>query len=262
MRDFFFLGDKDRGGLGRDQLQLRRQPAINAPTVILLAIAIMVVVHFFRTSLSPIFNQQLVYSFAFIPARFGHFSEAVSGIGDVPFLFGPGGRWLTPFTHALLHADYMHLAFNSVWLLAFGTPVARRIGTIRFGVLFVLCAIAGAGAQFAADPTSIVPVIGASGAIAGLMGGAARFMFSRPLFSSGDMTLGWPERLPVPIAPLWDKRVIGFTLVWCALNVVLGLMGPMILGEGQLIAWQAHLGGFFMGLLILPLLDPHRFPRR
>ncbi len=227
------------------------QPVLNAPPVVLWLLAAITGAHLLRVLLPYEVQVQLIYSFAFIPVRFAAPAEAIF---DVPFILGSAGRWLTVVSHAFLHADLFHLIFNSVWLLAFGTPVARRIGNQRFIALFLVCAVFGALAHWVGNPSGLVPVIGASGAIAGLMGAAARFVFSAPMFTQG--AFGLDGRYDhVPLSPLTDRRVFGFVAVWIGINLVFGLTGLGLSGETQMIAWEAHLGGFFAGLLLMPLFD-------
>jgi len=93
-----------------------------------------------------------------------------------------------------------------------------------------------------------VPVVGASGAVSGLMAGAFRFIFINPREAV------WPPTL----LPLFSRPVILATVIWVVLNVLFGVTGYTPEGFGRAIAWEAHLGGFFTGLLIFPLFDRRR----
>ena len=84
----------------------------------------------------------------------------------------------TPFTYAFLHGGLAHLAINMVWLAAFGSPLANRLGTLRFALFWVVTALAAAGLHWAIYPLDPAPLVGASGAISGMMGAAARFGFN------------------------------------------------------------------------------------
>ena len=104
-------------------------------------------------------------------------------------------------TYALLHADWMHLLFNSVWLLAFGTPLARRFGAARFLAFCAVTAAAGALAHLMTHFGQMVPMVGASGAISGTMSGAMRFAFQR----GGPLRFGGSdESYRVPALSLVD----------------------------------------------------------
>jgi membrane associated rhomboid family serine protease len=118
--------------------------------------------------------------------------------------------------------------------------VARRYGWVLFLVFFMLCSIAGAGLHLALNWGSPAPVIGASAAISGLMAAAFRMIGGGPGMLSGE----------APLAPLWSPRILVWSAVWIAINIVAGLSGLGTGGEMQLVAWQAHLGGYFAGLLL------------
>src|SRR5207245_2787476 len=92
---------------------------------------------------------------------------------------GWGAAIWTFVTYAFIHADLNHLIFNAVWLLAFGTPVARRFGSLRFIAFFIVTAVAGAGAHLLTHFGEMLPMIGASAGISGAMAAAMRFAFQR-----------------------------------------------------------------------------------
>jgi len=148
---------------------------------------------------------------------------------------------------------------NGVWLLAFGTPVARRFGALRFIAFFAVTAAAGAGAHLATQSNGFVPMVGASAAISGFMAAAMRFAFQR----SGPLGLigrNDPDAYRVPAQPLTaalrNPLVLAFLGVWFALNLLFGI-GSLSLGGGeQAIAWQAHIGGLLAGFVAFALFDP------
>ena len=107
-----------------------------------------------------------------MPARYD-----ASALTDGILPGGPGAEFWTFFTYALLHADWMHLGFNAVWLLAFASPVARRFGALRFLMFFAATIAGGALAYLLAHAGALAPMIGASAGISGMMGAAARFAF-------------------------------------------------------------------------------------
>ena len=141
----------------------------------------------------------------------------------------PGGLaadvW-TFVTYALLHGSWTHLILNSVWLLAFGTPVARRFGAARFLAFFAVTAAGGALAHLYFYVGMRVPMIGASAAISGFMAAAIRFAFQRggPLRLIGNNE---DDAYRVPALPLRavlrDPRVLIFLGVWFGLNLLFGL---------------------------------------
>ena len=239
---------------------LRREPIFNVPTAVAATLAVLVLVHVVREwALTPQQDARLLMWFAFIPARYAAAVTATAGA-----VAGLGPQIWTFLTYALIHGDWAHLGLNGVWLLAFGTPVARRFGTPRYLALFALTAAAGAAAHFATHANAFVPVIGASASISGFMAAAMRFVFQRagPLGSIGRND---PQSYRVPalplIAVLRDPRVLAFLAVWFGLNILFGVGSLSIDGGEQQVAWQAHIGGFLAGLIAFPLFDPIRSAR-
>ena len=148
-------------------------------------------------------------------------------------------------SYIFLHGDITHLVMNCLWLLAFGPIVARRFGPVVFLLFFLVCGVAAAGSYLALNWRSPVPVIGASGAISGLMAAAIRLL--RVTVRSWDVQPG--------LAPIFSRPVLVFSLLWVAVNLAFGLTGLTIGGETGQLAWQAHLGGYFAGLLLVGPFD-------
>jgi membrane associated rhomboid family serine protease len=234
------------------------EPIFNVPSVVVATVAVLVFIHAVRAlALSDAADEQLVLTFAFIPARYST-DPLVSG----QFPGGFGADLWTFFTYAFLHADLMHLGVNLAWLVPFGTVLARRFGAWRYVAFMLVTAAAGALAQLIAGPGSQAPMIGASAAISGAMAASMRFMFQRngPLDSWRHPGPPAAEAYRVPAAPLLatlrDPRFLLFLAVWMGLNVLIGFGGVSFGEPGQQIAWQAHIGGFFAGLLLFAAFDP------
>jgi membrane associated rhomboid family serine protease len=234
------------------------EPIFNVPPVVVATVAVLVLIHAIRAlALSDAADDRLVLTFAFIPARYST-DPLVSGL----FPGGFGAELWTFFTYAFLHADLMHIGLNLAWLIPFGTALARRFGAWRYVAFMLVTAAAGALAQLLCTPGSQAPMIGASAAISGAMAAAMRFMFQRngPLESWRHGGAPAAEAYRVPAAPLLtmlrDPRFLFFLAVWLGLNALFGV-GTISFGEeGQQIAWQAHIGGFFAGLLLFAAFDP------
>jgi membrane associated rhomboid family serine protease len=227
----------------------------NVPPVVIATVAVLVLVHTLRALvLTDAQDEQFLLTFAFIPARY--LSSTILG-GTLPGGFG-AGLW-TFFTYAFLHADLLHIGLNVAWLVPFGTALARRFGTWRYAVFMLVMAAAGAFAHLVSHPGEMVPMIGASAAISGAMAAAMRFVFQDggPL---GRWREGDDDAYRIPAASLLvtlrDYRFLAFIAVWIGLNLLFGL-GTVSFGEqGQEVAWQAHIGGFFAGLLLFNAFDP------
>ena len=165
----------------------------------------------------------------FIPAR-------LTGQLDLP---GAIPAILTPLTSALLHGGWLHLAINMLMLVFVGTQVERVVGAGGLIFAYLIGALVSAAAQFAVDPGSTIPLVGASGAISALFGLYALF-FGQPKQVTRNMKLNrW-------IHAIW------LLATW----VVLQWMTAMLAGsEGVLLATPAHIGGFIAGMLMQrPLL--------
>jgi membrane associated rhomboid family serine protease len=172
------------------------------------------------------------------------------GLAPTALFAGPSASggvigWILPlFTHMLMHANLAHLLFNGLWLIVFGTPIARRFhDPLRFLTYFALSGAAG-GLFYAAlhqnDPTFLV---GASGGVTGLLGGVVRFAFQDP-------------RKPFKrTLALVDQPVVIWSVVVILLNASVAVVGPGFGAEGADVAWQAHIGGYLFGLIAFPLFD-------
>ncbi len=229
------------------------EPIFNVPVVVIATAAVLVLVHVARMFLSDEQDLQFLLTFAFIPARYA------SNFADGSLPGGFGAELWTFFTYAFIHADLLHLGLNLAWLLPFGTALARRFGAWRYSVFMLVMSAAGALAHLAGNFGQAVPMIGASAAISGAMAAAMRFVFQQggPL---GVFRGGAEEAYRVPAASLAatlrDPKFLLFLAVWLGLNALFGL-GTVSFGEdGQQIAWQAHVGGFFAGLLLFNAFDP------
>jgi membrane associated rhomboid family serine protease len=230
-----------------------REPAIMLPGVITALLGLMIAVHIARVFvLNNEGSVNLIIWFAFLPVRFIAPSEVPGGL--LPLIW-------TPFSYAFLHSGWEHLLINSAWLAIFGTPVARRYGTVATLVVFFVSGVAGAALFALTTLPEPQIMIGASGAIAGLTGAACRFMF-QPVIVARDPETGATRVLGRKTASLMELAREGrarfFILIWLVLNAAVPFL-PMLIGEQSGIAWQAHLGGFIAGLLLPPLLE--RRPR-
>lgn len=226
-----------------------REPIFLLPGAVTAVIGVLVAIHLASTL---VLNQggqfQLVFWFAFQPLRILAVMDDLSLA--VPLLW-------TPFSHALLHAGWEHLLVNSAWFAIFATPVSRRYGAGPMLAIFFASAAAGAALFAATTLYSGSYLIGASGGVAGLTGAAVRFIF-QPVIVAEHPETG--ERIAVgrrlaSFADLWrDSRARFFILIWVVLNAAVPLL-PLVTGMEMSIAWQAHLGGFFAGLLLVGLFE-------
>lgn len=225
-----------------------REPIFNVPPAVIGLLGLMAGVHAVRGLLSDDQDNWLVIAAAFIPARYAGMAGELPG--------GTLASFTSPFTHMGVHGDIVHLIFNAAWLLAFGSAIAKRVGGLRFVAFFVFCGLAGALAFLAVHPGELVPVVGASGAISGLMGAVMRFLF--PAMDDGGLRQLREDPSSIRLMgvgeALRDRRLLLATGVWLLLNV-LAIVGIGTLGVKGAIAWEAHVGGYLAGLLGFGLFD-------
>ena len=237
--------------MDEEQSEAEYQPIFNVPTSVLVVIGIFVVIHVIRQMLPADDSAWLTLAMAFIPARY---------TGYAPDL--PGGELasITSFvTHMLVHGDLAHLIVNSVWMLAFGSLLARRFGAYRFIIFSLITGIVGALFYLVAKFGMPVPVIGASGAVSGQMAGALRIFFGAMRQGRLSDIRNNPGAIPIMSIKdmLNDPRIIAVIAIWILVNYLFAVGGTGLTG-GVSIAWQAHLGGFIAGLLLVGLFDRHK----
>ncbi|MDH4413327.1 MAG: rhomboid family intramembrane serine protease [Rhizobium sp.] len=222
-------------------------PIFNVPTGILTALAVICGVYVLQEFvLSADINQWIAVEFAFSPIRY------------IYPLSEQSLAWLwTPVSYSVLHGSFEHLAFNSLWLAAFGTPVCRRIGEMRFFLFWLVSSVAAAALHAVVNWGEPSLMVGASGVISALMGAACRFAFGDRQRSFGRLIGREPPLLSVAQA-LADRTVRVFIIVWFLGNVAIALGLPMLGGDSASIAWDAHIGGFLLGFFSFSLFDPHR----
>jgi membrane associated rhomboid family serine protease len=157
-------------------------------------------------------------------------------------------NWLSPLTSMFMHGGWLHLIGNMWFLWVFGNNVEDSMGRMRFVSFYVLCGLAAALAQILSNPSSPIPMVGASGAIGGVMGAYA-FLYPH---AHVHMLLVFGIFVTRAAWPAWV--VLGY---WFVLQILGGL--PSLEAEGGGVAFWAHVGGFVAGLLLVILLrDPVR----
>lgn len=175
------------------------------------------------------------------------YSEFVSDWGFVPsrFLHDPLADTITVVTSMFLHGGWMHIGANVLFLWIFGDNVEDALGHARYLVFYVLSGVVAAGAQMLVSPSSAVPMVGASGAIAGVL--------------AAYVTLYPQSRVLVLVPILFFIEFFEFPawlviLEWFALQLLSGLGAIAVASRGGGVAFFAHIGGFVCGLLLIRLL--------
>jgi membrane associated rhomboid family serine protease len=234
-------------------VQQVQPPIFNVPNVVLASIAVLLAIHAGLWILGQDWQVWSLYALSFIPARL------LDGAIAAPM----GASLWTFLTYGFLHGDWTHVMFNSLWMLIFATPVARRLGTIKTIACMALSTVAGALAMLPLNWGDTIIVVGASAAVSGLMAAAMPIMYS-PDFRRTANNLDYLR--PVSFAKLIrDTRAIGFTALFFAMQILTGAAqassSTAFLNERS-IAWEAHVGGFVVGLIAFYILDRRRIPSR
>ena len=219
-------------------------PSSIAPVVTIGLIVGCVLVFLWQLSGGPQQQMRITYAFGLVPAVLLRQAELPADVTVVPPV-------LTLLTSMFMHGGWMHLIGNMLYLWIFGDNVEDSMGHGRFVVFYVLCGIAAALAQALPDPSSTVPMVGASGAISGVLGAYlllyphARVLVVIP-FGFFLQTM----RIPAGIV----------LLLWFGLQ----LLSNMFAGAGANggVAFRAHIGGFVAGMLLIPLFKQRRFRLR
>ena len=217
----------------RDNVHAHHYPLVNV-TLIWLNIA----VFFYEFSLGPSLERFLAH-YAVIP------SQLLTGTS-------PEG-WLPLLTSMFLHGGFMHLAGNMLFLWIFGDNVEDRLGHVRYLFFYLFCGIMAGVVHILANQHSTVPSLGASGAIAGVLG-AYMLMFPRARVAALVFLFLFIEVIELPAA-----LYIGFWFVMQLFNGTAELPGAHLLQGG--VAWWAHIGGFVTGFMVIKLFCAGQ-PRR
>lgn len=184
-----------------------------------------------------------IHEYGVIPIRY-YYEGVQTDLGDVVY-FSTRDRILPLFSSMFLHGGFLHLGGNMLYLYIFGDNVEDRMGHARYFFFYLLCGLAAAGVHIVTNQESPVPTIGASGAIAGILGAYA---------------LLYPRARVVVLVPI----IVIFQVIQLPAMIVLGFWFVMQLFQGTLalsaessatggVAWWAHIGGFVFGLAAISL---------
>ncbi|MBV7377980.1 rhomboid family intramembrane serine protease [Maritimibacter dapengensis] len=195
-------------------------PSERTPYVTYLLIAINVVVFLGQLSLDQQSENLFIVSYGVIPAR---------------ILSGDGFETL--LTSMFIHGGFMHIIGNMLFLWVFGDNLEDELGHVRFLIFYLVSGVGAAAAQILPDPGSVVPMVGASGAIAGVMGAYLLF------FPKARVDVLFIIIVIIKVFPLPAWIVLG---AWFALQLFNGWATPI---DGGGVAYMAHVGGFVVGFL-------------
>ena len=216
-------------------------PSELKPVVAIALIVVCTLVFLWQISHGSQGAQAVIYSLGLIPS-------VLFGINTLPEELASVPPTLTLFTSMFLHGGWLHLIGNMLYLWIFGDNVEDAMGHVRFFLFYIVCGIAAALAQAVPDPSSTVPMVGASGAISGVLGAYlllyphARVLVGIPLGFYFHMT-----RLPAGMV----------LLLWFGLQFLSNVLSPPSAGGG--VAFRAHIGGFVAGMVLVVLFKRRGF---
>jgi membrane associated rhomboid family serine protease len=211
-------------------------PTRTFPYVTIFIIGLNIAVYIME-ALSPENSQQIVYSYGAIPYAITHF-RSTQPISPV----------LTIFTSMFMHGGILHIAGNMLYFWIFGNNIEDVLGHVRFIIFYLFCGVVAAYSYALTAPSSTIPMIGASGAISGILG-AYLLLFPKARVHTLIFFGIFIQVVQVPAL-----IVIGF---WAIIQLVSGLFTEGMQSHGG-IAWFAHVGGFATGLLTIRLWLPRR----
>ncbi|MEM9383526.1 MAG: rhomboid family intramembrane serine protease [Pseudomonadota bacterium] len=214
-------------------------PATLTPVITVLVLLTCVGVFLWQLSLGRA-NQLAVLSLGLTP-------KVLFGLASLPSELTLVPPVATVFSSMFLHGSILHIASNMLYLWVFGDNVESELGHVGFALFYLACGVAAALAQAIPDPTSTVPMIGASGAISGILGA---YMI---LFPTAKVSVVFPPFFFIRPVPLPAVLVLG---AWFALQLLSSQAVSAGEGGGG-VAFRAHIGGFIAGILFLSV-----FPRR
>jgi len=156
-------------------------------------------------------------------------------------VIGPDGAWQNLFTYMFLHGSWLHIVFNMWFLWIFGNNVEDSMGHWRFAVFYLLCGVLAAAAQVISATDSISPIVGASGAIGGVMGA---YIVLYPRVNVHLLILAGFIVTTFAVPAIW---MLGY---WFLLQLISGVAADSATGG---VAFWAHAGGFIAGVVLIPL---------
>ncbi|KEG20066.1 rhomboid family intramembrane serine protease [Bartonella bacilliformis] len=216
-----------------------KEPLLNVPFIIIFLIAFCFFIYFVSHFVSDQLHARIFVLFAFIP---------------VFFKADPVGCFHTVVSYSFMHGSLRHIALNMIWLLVFGSPLVRHLGNLRFLIFWVLTAVASVLTYFIFHQNSEIPLIGASGAIFGMMGAAVRYFFST--CSNSSTRDGKFERPLLSIREaLHSRTVLIYLGVWFMINFITGIFPYFSEEDNVSIAWEAHVGGLISGFLLISFFN-------
>ena len=225
--------------IGDDNSDRQIQPIVNYAII-----GVNVLVFLFLQQVGS--NENFTNAFALVPKEITTgidltgiqiLRDSLGNTGEIHHYASPLPVYFNFLSSMFMHGDIMHIFGNMLFLFIFGDNLENAIGHIRYLVFYLLCGFAAAAGQILMGPDSIIPMLGASGAISGVLGGYILLFPSRPVRA---IIFNFVTTVPAFVA-------IG---IWIVYQLVLGYLSPS--GDGG-VAYAAHIGGFIMGIATIKI---------
>jgi membrane associated rhomboid family serine protease len=210
-------------------------PVERFPFITLALIAINALVYIYQLTLPSLQSEALIFSYGAIPYNLTHpLAKDLLYVTALP-------PTLTIFSAMFLHGGFIHLASNMLYLWIFGDNIENALGHLRYLLFYLISGFFAALCHILSDPNATIPMIGASGAIAGILG-AYLILFPRANVSTLFIFIIIIRIIKVPAV-----LVLGFWFLIQLLNAG---------SEGGSVAWYAHIGGFITGIFLIKIFKP------
>jgi membrane associated rhomboid family serine protease len=219
-------------------------PTQTKPVVTYVLIGINVLVFAFQLLIGTEANQDLIMRFGAVPLHLSEFEFSILRSQG-----GTLGSWVTPLTSMFMHGGFVHIIGNIWFLWVFGDNIEDTLGKRRFILFYVLTGFGAVLAQAAIDPQSAVPMVGASGAISGILAGYVML---------------YPRARVLTLIPIFiffkfiEIPAYAFVLVWFGFQVLSGYVSLKAIAVGGGVAYFAHIGGFVVGLILILIMKQKR----
>lgn len=222
----------------RDNIRSSRYPVVSVALI-----ALNVLVFLYELSLAPPARALFFQTFGVVPNQIGGPAAVLAA-----FTTGQWSSLLPLVTAAFVHGGWLHLIGNMWYMWVFADNIEDHLGHGRFLLFFLVAAVLGNYSQVLADPTSAIPLVGASGAVAGVL---------------GAYLLQFPRAKVLALVPIGffitvtEVPAVVFLFIWFLLQLLSGVASVGVNAMAG-VAWWAHVGGFLAGILLLRLLSPRR----
>jgi membrane associated rhomboid family serine protease len=213
-------------------------PTKKFPLITVILIALNSIVYLYQVSLGEAFTE-FIHSMGLLPFEITHHIDLLPS--------GPSPIYLTIFSSMFMHGSIVHLLGNMLFLWIFGNNVEDYLGRKKYVIFYLLCGVAAALTQIFFNPDSKVPMVGASGAIAGVLG-AYLLLYPRAKVTTVIIFVFFIRLIKIPAVV-----VLSF---WIIYQFLYGISSLAVQTGDSGVAWFAHIGGFICGMVLIKLFKP------